>query len=310
MSGTLGLNILSALGALSGTASFRLGSVSFTGHEVPSALRYGGVQSLYVERQPGGGKLISALGSYDDPLSWTGTFLGGGSLARGRTLDAMRKSGRVFSFTGAGLSLQVVVSKFWTDYSAQGGVIPYAIECEIIPPAARSSSGLKSALASLIGSDAANAITSVQSAVSKAAGYVSDFTGAASMYLGQVTPLASLLGVGGPLTRAAAGLSGISGLSGGAASLVSPEATQTLIGGLQSAGQSVQAAVQSMGSELTSIGSAAGSSLFGSSSALAAASGNASALASAVDAGGSINRAITNANSSLGQAATAPVVHS
>ncbi|MFT8720744.1 hypothetical protein [Acetobacter sp.] len=215
------LGVISSINSALGTQAFTLGNIVFGDAEVPSQLTWGGYQATDIFRQAGGGKTVVLNGYYDQPLAWEGIFRGSSALQRAQTLDAMARSGNIYPFSGGGISRNVVVTSFEAAYTQKGTIIPYRIFCEIIPSASALTNFTKSALISLLGTDASSALSAITGTTAEASSYVSALSGSASSYLGQITPLANLLGSGGSMSLLSTQISGISTQAGALSSLAS-----------------------------------------------------------------------------------------
>ena len=294
------LQIISDLSTFGASSTFSLGGVSFQSMEVPESLVFGGTVRNDVRYQPGGGKRIGLLGAYEDDLVWSGVFLGVQSVQRAQAIDAMRKAQRPVAFVGAGQSRQVIIRTFRWTYMARGARIPYTIECIVVPPAKTKTSGTtKSALASLIGKDAAASVTKVTDAVGKVASYTQNAVGVLQKYAGELTPLANLVGVGGALSSAQNSLSAVTALTSAGSSVLSTTAIENIAANAQSAFTSLSSMATSTGKELLSIGSAAstvasGNYPFSDAGGLVAAASNTAVHFDAIVSSSSTKRLIDN----------------
>lgn len=250
---------LSAFGAAS-ASSFSLGGVAFESMEVPDSLGFGGTVHNDVSYQPGGGKRIGLLGAYEDDLTWSGVFLGPQAVRRAQAIDAMRVAQKPVAFVGAGQSRQVIIKTFRWNYMARGARVPYTIECIVVPPKKTKTAGTtKSALASLIGNDAASAVTKVTDAVGTVTTYAQNAVGVLQKYAGELTPLANLVGAGGALASAQDSMTAVTSITSAGSSMLSTSAIESIAGNAQSAITSFTSIATSTGAELASIGSAASS---------------------------------------------------
>ena len=116
-----------------------LGGVLFQDFEIPEKITGGGAQSLDVKKFIGGARIIDALGSDDDEITWDGRFRGSVAEARCQQLDIMRKQGAPVTLTWSTFSYQVLIKRFKFDYQ-QPFEIPYSISLEVLldnnaPPA-------------------------------------------------------------------------------------------------------------------------------------------------------------------------------
>lgn len=108
-----------------------LGDFDFAGTEVPERIRFGGAQTLAMQKMPGGARIVDAMGRDDAPLDWSGRFQGAGALDRARYLDGLRIAGKPLTLTWSELSYTVIIRSFWADFEAFYQ-LPYSISCEII----------------------------------------------------------------------------------------------------------------------------------------------------------------------------------
>ncbi|NHO34253.1 hypothetical protein [Acetobacter fallax] len=294
------LGVLGAVGAAIGGQSFTLGSVEFLDTEVPSSLSCGGYQDASVLHRPGGGKTVSLAGYYEEPLIWQGVFRGYNALSRANLIAAMVRDGGIYTFTGAGLSRQVIITSFRAIYTDNGSVMPYSIVCEIIPSVVATFNSTKSGLASLIGEDASAAVEEISGLVGTVGAYVSSATSAVSTYVGKITPLANLFGAGGQLSSVSATLSGISTDTGALSSISSQSAINAVGTELVSGQTVVSSLMNTSGTELSSIAANAGTDVVPDSGSLAASVAHSGVVASAAQAGAYLSRAIGNVGISNG----------
>ncbi len=294
------LGVIGAVGSAIGTQSFTLGTVEFLDTEVPSSLQWGGYQDTAIMHRPGGGKTISLSGYYEEPLAWKGVFRGYNAWSRANLVATMVRSGGIYTFAGAGLSRQVIITAFEAIYTDNGTVIPYSIVCEIVPAVAGAANGTKSALAGLIGDDASSAVSEISGLVDTVGSYVSSSAEAISTYAGQITPLANLFGAGGQLSSVSATLSGVA-TDAGALSSVSSQSTINTVGTELASSQSAVSSVMTIsGTELSSIASNAGTDLVPDSGALAASVAHSGVVASTAQANAYLSRATVNVGLSNG----------
>lgn len=109
----------------------RLGDVTFEGFEIPERMPFGGQQRLAVHQFPGGARHVQSLGRDDEPIEWSGTFLGEQAPYRARALDAMRADGRERTLSWHEFIYSVVVDRFHGDFEAPFRV-PYSIRCTVV----------------------------------------------------------------------------------------------------------------------------------------------------------------------------------
>ena len=113
------------------TTTLTLGAVAFADFEIPDSLPFGGEQMLTVHKLMGGVRQVDAMGRDDEPLSWSGIFLGENALDRARSLDALRIGGQPQALAWSELSYSVLIKRFVADFR-KPNYIPYQITCEVI----------------------------------------------------------------------------------------------------------------------------------------------------------------------------------
>lgn len=245
---------IGSIGRLSASAPVQSGGLVLTGMEVPDVIRDGGSQQVVVHRLPGGGRVIDAVGNDPGRLELSGMFLGPTAIARARLLKQMRIAGKSVAFSGAGLSLTVKITQYWYDYQKKGLVIPYRLTLEQPaqqPPVVGVSS---SSLSSLIGKDAASAVTGITDAVSDVATIAGNVAGQLSSVVGQITPIADMVGAGGIFAKIQDNLTVASGLTGAAVNLASaPESAASVVSSLEAAGGGLVTAINQTGVNLESV---------------------------------------------------------
>lgn len=107
------------------------GPFQFVGAEVPNQIPFGGAQLLDAKKMIGGRRRVNALGPDDDPLAWSGLFLGAGALDRARFLDSLRREGLKCTLSWDALRYTVVVALFRPVYKYPFR-IPYSIQFEVM----------------------------------------------------------------------------------------------------------------------------------------------------------------------------------
>ncbi|WP_019091759.1 hypothetical protein [Komagataeibacter europaeus] len=279
---------IGSLGRLWASAPVTIGSLTLTGMEVPNLIRDGGTQQVAVHKLPGGGKIIDAVGNDPDRLELSGTFVGPTAYERALLLKSMRVAGQPVQFTGAGLSLLVKIVQYSYDFQQKGIVIPYRLVLEQPPQTGATASGNSSALSALIGSDAASVVSSITGAVSDVATITGNIAGQLSTVVGQVTPIADMVGAGGLFAGVQDNLSVVGGLSGAGVNLAStPESAASLLTGLEAAGTGLTTGISQTGANLegVSLNGAAG---------LSTLTQNAELHSTSVTSGALVNRAYAN----------------
>jgi len=111
--------------------TLQLDSITFQGFEIPERITLGGAQSLVTHKLPGGDRVVQAMGRDDDPIQWSGMFLGQDALERARAVDSLRIKGQAVFLSFHGFFYSVVVQKFtYTDEAFYR--IPYTLELLVI----------------------------------------------------------------------------------------------------------------------------------------------------------------------------------
>jgi hypothetical protein len=109
----------------------QLGTIVFTGHEVPSSIPFGGEQRLVTHRLIGGQRVVDALGPDDADITWDGRFRGAQAVTRARALDALRRSGEAVELRWHALAYRVVVADFRAEFE-RFYEVPYKITCRVV----------------------------------------------------------------------------------------------------------------------------------------------------------------------------------
>ena len=278
---------IGSIGRLSSSQPVVIGSVTLTGAEVPDSLRVGGEQRLVIHELLGGSRVVDATGNNPGRLTLTGRFLGPNAELRAKALEALRSAGKAITFSGAGISAQVKISRYYYDYTNKGAVIPYSIDLER-SSVSTSSGSATNGLSSLIGSDTANALTSVTNAISDVSESVENFAGEIGTVAGQVTPIATLLGAGSGLASVQNALSGVSGITGAVTNLASaPSSVASLTTSFSTASSNLSTTLSEAGANLSGI-------TFNGSGSLITLAQNAEIASSAADSLSSVTRAGVN----------------
>lgn len=278
---------IGSIGRLWASAPVTIGGLTLTGMEVPDLIRDGGTQQVAVHRLPGGNRIIDAVGNDPDRLELSGRFVGPTAYERALLLKQMRILGQPVQFTGAGLSLTVKIVQYSYDYQQKGIVIPYRLVLEQ-PPQMAVTGGITSSLSALIGSDAASSISGITGALDDVSTIAGNIEGQLSTVVGQVTPIADMMGAGGVFAGIQDNLSVVNGLSGAGVNLAStPESAARLLSGLEASGSGLNTAISETGSNLEGISltNAAG---------LSTLTQNAELHSTSVTSGGLVNRAYAN----------------
>lgn len=279
---------IGSIGRYSTTAPVVLGSITFYGVEIPDVLTNGGQQRIVAQWLPGGTKVIDRLGNDPDRFSWSAKFIGPNALARAQAVAQMRDAGIPVPFSAPGVNEKVVIAEFAFDYSRKGAIIPYRIQLERQPATTQSGATQTSALSALIGNDAASAVETVTSTLETGAQALSNIAAQGQSVIGQVAPLANIVGAGSALASVGDKLTMVQGLSGAGVNLAStPENVASIATSLKSAGVGLMTTISQTSSNIGGISVSNGASL-------AAVTANAGAQSGAVDASALVNRSYAN----------------
>ncbi|WP_148506021.1 hypothetical protein [Tanticharoenia sakaeratensis] len=296
---------MGAIANISASDPVIVGTVSLTGMEVPSELTVGGQQKLVIHRLPGGEELIDVAGNDPDRLELHGYFVGPYAYARAQELEGIRKQGLPVTFSVAGLSWRVFVAAYQYTYQSKGAVIPYRLTLERQETARNKVPATTKEQSQSVGNDIGTALTSLAGAVGNISQTASDFTGQAQTVIGQVTPIANLVGAGSVVAKAQNALEQAQAVTTAGTDLGSaPAGLATLQDNLSAAGDSLTTAIQATGQNLENI------QFDGSAASLLAMAQNAQIQSAAADAGALVNRANRNATTAGGGTQTDPLVHS
>ncbi|WP_099347927.1 hypothetical protein [Acetobacter aceti] len=280
---------IGSIGRLGSSAPVVIGTVTLTGMEVPDELEIGGRQQLVVQFMIGGGMNIQALGNDPGQLRLSGRFTGPNAQARAELITNMRRAGKPITFSAAGLAVKVKIAEFRYTYTRKGAICPYTLILQRGPETtAANNSTTSSFLSSLIGSDAANAVTTVTNAVSSVASAVENAAGQLGTVVGQVTPLANLIGAGSVMGSIDSRLSAVTSLSSAAMNIsTAPSSVATMSQSLFETGSGLAETLSQAGGNLESISLTSGAGL-------TAALQNASIATASSEALSSVNRASVN----------------
>src|SRR5476649_1984517 len=116
--------------------SFTLGAETFQEFEIPESIPLGGAQQLVIHKLPGGARVIQPMGPDDDPIQWSGLFLGATALDRARAIDLMRVQGMPQQLAFFEFRYKVVVKSF-RYVVEQRYRIRYTLELEVIEDSTR-----------------------------------------------------------------------------------------------------------------------------------------------------------------------------
>jgi hypothetical protein len=133
-------------------AGLVLGGISFTGFEIPNQINFGGEHNLAVHELIGGTRVIDAMGSKPDPISWSGRFRGPNAIARAQAVDELRIGGNSVGLAWLNLSRSVVVRQFKAD-TEKPFEVPYQITCEVVSESAASRASVFQSIDTLMNND-------------------------------------------------------------------------------------------------------------------------------------------------------------
>lgn len=111
--------------------TLRLDSIVFKEFEIPERIVLGGSQSLVIHKLPGGDRVVQSMGRDDDPIPWSGMFLGSDALDRARALDTLRVQGQPVFLSFHGFWYNVIVQRFTFTIEAYYRVL-YTIELAVV----------------------------------------------------------------------------------------------------------------------------------------------------------------------------------
>ncbi|GBR12384.1 hypothetical protein [Asaia spathodeae] len=191
-------NALGAIRQLDRAAPVTLGNLVLSGPEVPDELVIGGRQVLIIHRLLGGGRVIDSVGNDPARLVLTGRFIGPMATSRARRLETMREAAQVLAFSVADLSARVWIAEFSWSYRARGTICPYrlVLEREVSPPV----------LVPISSETASMDMVSGLGVFSTMLGQMTDSgwigTTMISSVVGQIMPIAQILGAGGAVAHA------------------------------------------------------------------------------------------------------------
>ena len=137
-------------------AGLVLGGVSFGGFEIPNQINFGGEHNITVHELAGGSRVLDAMGSKPDPISWSGRFRGPNAVARAQAIDELRIAGSQIDLAWLNFARSVVVRSFKAN-TEKAYEIPYQITCEVVSEAAASLGNNFQSIDSLVNADQASA---------------------------------------------------------------------------------------------------------------------------------------------------------
>lgn len=277
-------SVVGAIGRASAAAPVMIGDMVLTGLEVPDELIMGGRQELVVHRLLGGGRVIDTLGNDPSRLMLRGRFMGPEAQTRARMLERMRMAGAAVVFSAAGLSCQVWIAQFQYAYEAKGALCSYCLELERAAEQVSDTASSESSWSNDVG-NALSTLTSFIGGVSSAT-YL--LAGQVGTVVGQVTPLATMVGAGRMVAKVSDVLGMVNGISQAGVDLAtSPASVASMLSGLRQAGTGLTSVLSETGTNLEGI------DLIDSNS-LSALTINAGLASMVTDTGGLLNRASAN----------------
>ena len=111
--------------------SLVLGGVTFNVDELPEEINFGGEQVLAIRKFPGGGMDIQAMGTFDDPIAWSGTFMYVGAIDRALLLEAYKNQAKPLQMSISKFKRTVIINLFKFRYD-NDFYIPYDITIQPI----------------------------------------------------------------------------------------------------------------------------------------------------------------------------------
>lgn len=283
-------NAIGAIGRGGASSPVIIGSMVLTGPEVPDILVVGGQQTLVVHRMVGGGRTIDAMGNDPARLRLRGQFVGPTAQARAQLLERMRQTGGEILFSIAGMAFSVWIAEFSYVYQAKGAMCPYDLVLERgedIPPVARS-------MTEQVQSDLSGGLAGVSDMLARYADGGFIMAGQIGTVVGQVMPLAQLVGAGGLLAKVQDAMSRTSTLTQTGSNLAaSPGNLKTMIAGLADASSGLKQCLDMSGANMESV-------LLTDGGSLAVAVNNAELASMAADTGAVVDRGMRQASAALG----------
>lgn len=108
-----------------------LDDFTFQDFEVPEEMAGGVSQRLDTKQPPGGIKIVDATGAEDEPLRWSGSFMGPDAPTRAKLLAAKVRAGRLSTLTWGEFSFSGVLQEFSWRYRGRRE-IDYRATFEVI----------------------------------------------------------------------------------------------------------------------------------------------------------------------------------
>lgn len=294
-------NVIGSIGRLGASAPVTLGSLVLSGIEVPDRLEVGGHQMMVVHRLPGGGRVVDTLGNDPGRLELRGRFLGPNAQARAQAVERMRIAGQPVAFSAAGIASDVWIARFVYSYEAKGAVCSYELTLER-PAEASGSATDQTSLSGILGNDTGSGINTISDMVSQISEGIFTGTGQVNSIVGQLMPLATLVGTGGSAARVVDALGTANVLSQSGVNLAAtPSSVAAISQQLTAAGSGLMSIMDRTGRNLESIAIA-------DTSSLGVVAGNAGLHSAASDTGGLVNRSLAYISDSQGASTQLPVM--
>jgi phage-related protein len=299
------LSDLQAIGNVGGLftqgSTLSLGSVTFTGQEIPDYIEMGGQQAIALKKYIGGLRDIQVMGRDDQPLTWTGIMLGPNAEARMLLLDAMRTAGLPVSLYFGTMSYTVVVTEFKGKYKRTNWC-EYSITCTVQADNATPATKLSSPLNSLVGSSLGSAISGVTSAVDSVANTISQVASVAQNIVqtaeSAIAPVASVFGISvySDMQGISNALDGAQSVAGGLSAIANaPSAIASTITSMQTAGSQILSTMSSAESTMEAVaGRSPLNGIVGGVSDLFSAITSSTVISSLTSAAGYLNQAGAN----------------
>jgi hypothetical protein len=159
-----------------------LGAVAFAGFEIPSAVAFGGAQSLAVYRLPEGVRVVDVLGPDDADIEWQGVLCGAAAADRAMMLDEMRMSGQAVVLAWDEFVYTVIIDNLSLSFR-NSWWIPYKIRCLVVTGLGSSGTVVAASALSLVTADLTEAGAYIDtSAAITAVGDVGDTSMGTSAY--------------------------------------------------------------------------------------------------------------------------------
>lgn len=113
------------------TTQVILGDLTLEGLEIPESIPFAIKQALAVQTLIGGARTIDAMGRDDQPITWSGYFMGPNAMQRALFLQNQCATAQELTLTWDQLNYQVIIDSFEPDYEFAYR-IPYRISCTVI----------------------------------------------------------------------------------------------------------------------------------------------------------------------------------